>query len=145
MTTSSVSAKSLGKLEKAMELLLEGRPRVTDGALTKNNLFREAGVGRATMNRATDLLARWDKQVQGASHPSAATRQAKDSSSQMQRDLGNLRREITALKGKLATAATVIAVLHAENVELRENATVQRNSRLAALPSIERADSGKAD
>lgn len=39
-----------------MERLVAGRPRVTDGRLTVANLAREAGVGRSTANRATDVL-----------------------------------------------------------------------------------------
>lgn len=40
-----------------MARLLDGRPERTDGALTVSNLAREAGVSRATANRAVDLLA----------------------------------------------------------------------------------------
>ncbi len=39
-----------------MARLVAGRPRVTDGRLTVSNLAREAGVGRATANRATAVL-----------------------------------------------------------------------------------------
>ncbi|MFH9424270.1 hypothetical protein [Streptomyces sp. NPDC017529] len=37
--------------------MLTGRPKHTDGKLTKYNIWREAGVSRATMNRATAVLA----------------------------------------------------------------------------------------
>jgi hypothetical protein len=40
-----------------MARLLEGRPDRTEGALTVANLALEAGVSRATANRAADLLA----------------------------------------------------------------------------------------
>lgn len=43
-------------LRDAMGRLVAGRPRVTDGRLTVANLAREAGVGRSTANRATDVL-----------------------------------------------------------------------------------------
>ncbi|MBV8496362.1 MAG: hypothetical protein JO361_06235 [Gammaproteobacteria bacterium] len=39
-----------------MARLIAGRPRVTDGRLTVANLAREAGVGRATANRAVRVL-----------------------------------------------------------------------------------------
>lgn len=40
-----------------MQRLLDGRAERTDGALTVANLAREAGVSRATANRAGALLA----------------------------------------------------------------------------------------
>jgi AcrR family transcriptional regulator len=46
-------------LEEAMQRLLGGRPSHTDGALTIANLAREAGVSRATANRATDIVDRF--------------------------------------------------------------------------------------
>jgi len=50
-------SKSEAALRAAMARLLDGRPERTDGALTVANLAREAGVSRATANRAADLLA----------------------------------------------------------------------------------------
>lgn len=55
----SVSPRTEHALRDAMEQLFAGRPAHTDGKLTKNNLWREAGVSRATMNRATNVLADW--------------------------------------------------------------------------------------
>ena len=43
-------------MREAMARLVAGRPRLTDGRLTVANLAREAGVGRATANRAVDVL-----------------------------------------------------------------------------------------
>ncbi|WP_407179689.1 hypothetical protein [Bradyrhizobium sp. STM 3562] len=48
---------SAAVLRAAMVRLLDGRPPRTNGALTVANLAREAGVSRATANRAADLLA----------------------------------------------------------------------------------------
>jgi hypothetical protein len=55
---STVSPATRAALEHAMQRLIEGRPARTDGALTIANLAREAGVSRATANRASDILAR---------------------------------------------------------------------------------------
>lgn len=52
-----LSARSEAALREAAERLLAGKPRVTNGKLTVANLAREAGVGRATANRATELLS----------------------------------------------------------------------------------------
>lgn len=51
MTT--VSPTTEKKLRDAIQRLLAGRSKRTDGRLTKANLHIEAGVSRATMNRAT--------------------------------------------------------------------------------------------
>jgi hypothetical protein len=56
----TVSAKTEQALRDAMERLLSGQPQQTDGKITKNNLCREAGVSRATMNRAPEILTEWD-------------------------------------------------------------------------------------
>ena len=51
-----VSALTERKLREAMARLLAGQPLRTDGALTKENLAREAGVSHASVHRATDVL-----------------------------------------------------------------------------------------
>lgn len=77
-TKGRVSTKSSVALRAAMTRLLAGRPERTDGRLTKENLWREAQVSRATMNRAQDLLAEWD-----ATSPSTGRRhRAKHSATQ---------------------------------------------------------------
>lgn len=55
-----VSALTTAKLREAMARLLAGKPLHTDGALTKENLAREAQVSHATVHRALDVLAEWD-------------------------------------------------------------------------------------
>jgi hypothetical protein len=55
-----VSARTEQALGAALDRLSSGRPWHTDGKLTKNILWREAGVSRAALNRATALLAEWD-------------------------------------------------------------------------------------
>ena len=55
MTT--VSPATEKKLRAAMERLLAGKSKRTDGRLTKANLHIEAGVSRATANRAPAILA----------------------------------------------------------------------------------------
>ncbi|MGW3060694.1 hypothetical protein ACWC98_32845 [Streptomyces goshikiensis] len=61
--TDDVSAETVKTLRAAMERLLAGRPTCTDGRLVKENLYREAGVSRATMNRAHRILAEWDRRT----------------------------------------------------------------------------------
>ena len=51
-----VSAATLASLRDAMARLLASRSEHTDGRLTVANLAREAGVCRATANRAENIL-----------------------------------------------------------------------------------------
>ncbi|SJM35260.1 hypothetical protein [Mesorhizobium delmotii] len=51
-----VSATTEQALSEAMARLFDGCPRVTDGRLTVANLAVEAGVSRATANRALKVL-----------------------------------------------------------------------------------------
>ncbi|MFI9046111.1 hypothetical protein [Streptomyces sp. NPDC053427] len=70
------TAKAAAALRAAMQRLFEGKPQRTDGRLTKENLWREAQVSRATMNRATTILVEWDSHVaeHGTSTPGEARR-----------------------------------------------------------------------
>jgi hypothetical protein len=52
-----VSPRTAKRLRDAMDRLLAGRPQRTDGRLIKDNLWKEASLSRATMNRAVCLLA----------------------------------------------------------------------------------------
>ena len=58
-----VSPRAAKRLRDAMDRLLAGRPQRTDGRLIKDNLWKEADVSRATMNRATRILAEWNARV----------------------------------------------------------------------------------
>lgn len=55
--TRPISQKSEDALRVAMKRLLKGNSVHTDGRLTVANLAREAGISRATANRATAVLA----------------------------------------------------------------------------------------
>jgi predicted RNase H-like nuclease len=58
-----VSAPTAKRLREAMQRLLTGRPQHSDGRLIKDNIWKEAQLSRATMNRATRILAEWDTAV----------------------------------------------------------------------------------
>ena len=63
LTEDGVTAATAQALRTAMHRLLTGAERHTDGRLTKQNLWQEAGVSRATMNRAHTILAEWDDHI----------------------------------------------------------------------------------
>jgi len=121
------------RLREAMERLFTGRPQHTDGKLTKNNLWREAQVSRATMNRATEVLADWSAKVQDS--PAGTAERHHDA------ELADLRSQLRAhrleqrrLRDQLDAAATVIAALSAENAALRRH----RNNLSATVIPISR-------
>jgi hypothetical protein len=104
-----------------MERLFTGRPIRTDGKLTKQNLWREAGVSRATMNRATAVLADWDNRVSQSTarkHDQKLTEEI----TRLRRQLKENRIERQRLQDEVDAAATVIAAVLAENAALRERA-----------------------
>jgi hypothetical protein len=88
--TRPVSPATHQRLREAMERLFNAEPRHTDGKLTKNNLWREACLSRATMNRATDILAEWDARI-GHSPAGAVARQRDD-------EIENLRSSLRAAR-----------------------------------------------
>ena len=115
MSTNTVSDKAHKALAEAMERLVAGRPRVTDGAMTKENLYREAGVSRATMNRDTEIMGAWDEHV--AAHGRRTVGQARRDAdlAELAHRLKAKTAECTELQRKLDAAAGVIAALHHDN------------------------------
>lgn len=92
-------------LRSPISRLLAGKSIATDGSLTKKNLYLEAGVSRATMNRATELLREWD----------AAVADALEMDPDAQKPLTELRskprasrREVNDLRSRLDGAASII-------------------------------------
>jgi hypothetical protein len=104
-----------------MERLFSGKPERTDGKLTKNNLWREAGVSRATMNRATHVLAEWDARI-GESPASLRDQKQAEELTLLRRQLKQNRKDRQRLQDQVDAAATVIAVLLAESAALRAQA-----------------------
>ncbi|MFF2249768.1 hypothetical protein [Streptomyces sp. NPDC058142] len=133
-TQPKVSAKAEQALREAMDRLFAGRPTCTDGKLTKNNLWREAGVSRATMNRAADVLAEWDAQI-GKSPASLHDQKQSEEITVLRRQLKKNQQERKQRQDQIDASATVIAVLLAENAALREQAT----SRSAVVVPLARS------
>jgi len=107
-------------LRAAMKRLLEGAPISTDGALTKNNLYREACVSRATMNRYTDVINEWNTSVAALLTESPEAKKPQTEESRLRKELRQSHREVTNLKGQLNAAATIIATLSEDNRYVRE-------------------------
>ncbi|MHA7956479.1 hypothetical protein ACX9I7_01810 [Streptomyces sp. L500] len=115
-----VSPKTAAVLRAAMTRLFEGRPQRTDGRLTKENLYKEAQVSRATMNRAHAITAEWDAHI--AAHGKATPGEAKRDATiaDLKRRLTKKTQECTLLENKLKAAHTAIAALYHDNKALRQ-------------------------
>ncbi|MFJ1709568.1 hypothetical protein [Kitasatospora sp. NPDC088346] len=120
VTEDGVSARTAEALRSAMRRLFDGRPQHTDGRLTKENLWREAKVSRATMNRAAEILAGWDAHIaeHGTTTPGEARRD--EEITRLRRMLAEKTRECTLLSRRLDAAATAIAALHHDSTLLRQ-------------------------
>ncbi|MGV9901610.1 hypothetical protein ACWDU8_03715 [Streptomyces sp. NPDC003388] len=138
--TRRLSATAEKALREAMERLFTGRPIRTDGKLTKQNLWREAGVSRATMNRATAVLVDWDNHV---SHSAASKHDQAQAAeiARLRRQVRDNRNERQRLQDEVDAAATVIAALLAENTALRE----QLAKRSAVVVPLDRGHAVRDD
>ncbi len=115
----SLGPKSEAALKAAMARLLDGRPERTDGALTVSNLAREAGVGRATANRAVDLLAEF--RAAEARHRRSSPQALKDRVRSLEAELRAVRgAEMAELRALTRTLAQHIQVLTLQLAERDE-------------------------
>lgn len=113
--TAAVSSSTEKKLRSAMERLLAGQPARTDGRLTKANLHVEAGVSRATMNRAAAVIADWNAVVGAESAPrDAQVVELQETVSKLKQTIAKLRQHNSDLEHRNRAAVTVIAELYAQ-------------------------------
>ncbi len=113
MTT--VSPATEKKLRDAMQRLLAGQPKRTDGRLTKANLHTEAGVSRATMNRAEAVIADWDSAVGAQAAPrDSQIVELRETVAKLKQTNATLRQRNTDLERKNQAAVTIVAELHAQ-------------------------------
>lgn len=114
-----ITASSERKLRDAMERLLAGAAVRTDGRVIKENLYREAGVSRATMNRATAVMDEWARRVDGTQPRDREVESLKQSLAERAVQIKQLRERVSSLEAQLTIAATAVAELHVENQLLR--------------------------
>jgi hypothetical protein len=115
-----VTERTAAALRQAMDRLLAGQPQRTDGRLTKDNLWKEAGVSRATMNRARLVMAEWQARVAECGGMTPVEARKHDELAVLRKKLEDKIRECTQLQKQLDAAATAIAALHHDNTLLRE-------------------------
>lgn len=137
--TNPTSAKCLQDRE-AMERLLSGRPQRTDGRLIKNNLFKEADVSRATMNRAHTIMAEWDQRTAATGSRTTGEARRDDQITDLKARLKAKTSECTNLQERLDASATTIVAMHHDNQALR--AQLERCGHVLSLPSGRSGDPG---
>ncbi|MGW2229452.1 hypothetical protein [Streptomyces formicae] len=130
-----VSAATEAKLREAMDRLLAGEPLHTDGALTKENLAREAKVSHATVHRAEAIVAEWNAKVARPVRRTPGEVQRDETIAELRKRLRETVAKNSELQNKLDALATVTANLYFENVELKKKQAGRGQGRLAALPA----------
>ncbi|WP_253208463.1 hypothetical protein [Streptomyces sp. YPW6] len=133
-----VSDKTAQALRAAMQRLIAGKPQHTDGKLTKENLWREAQVSRATMNRAPSILAEWDAYVAVHGKVTRGEAQRDGQIAELRKKLRAKTQECTGLEKRLKAAATAIAALHHDNEALREELGKRSERTVVELSSRRR-------
>ena len=130
-----VSATTEAKLREAMSRLLAGEPLHTDGALTKENLAREAKVSHATVHRAEDILAEWDAKVARPVLRTPGEVARDESIAELRKQLREAKAQVTEAQGKFDALAAVTANLYHENLALKKK--LGNSRRLASIPAQE--------
>lgn len=111
MNTVSISAET--KLQEAMDRLLSGQPRHTDGKLTKANLACEAQVSPATLYRTKSVIEAWDKRVTDTTPRNPEAEKLREELAAKKARIRDLEGQTRKLKNDLTAAVTVIAELSA--------------------------------
>ncbi len=116
--------KSEAALRAAMKRLLDGCPKRTDGAPTVANLAREAGVSRATANRAGDLLAEFH---------AAEDRQRRSSPHALKERIRALEAELRAVRGAEMAELRALARTLAQHIQVLTLQVAERDAVIEGL------------
>lgn len=118
-----VTATAETKLQEAMNRLLAGQPRSTDGKLTKANLAREAQVSPATLYRTKSIIEAWDKRVTDTTPRNPEAEKLREELAAKKAQIRVLEGQKRKLKDDLTAAVTVIAELSAR-LTAKEQASI---------------------
>ncbi|MCE7482492.1 hypothetical protein LZG07_11240 [Microbacterium profundi] len=117
-----------------MERLLTGTAKHTDGRLIKENLYREAGVSRATMNRTRSVLEEWSRRADGVQPRDKEVEDLKHKLTVQRTEVRRLRARIQDFESQLTIAATAVSELHVENQLLRGEDPTRNVSPIRSMP-----------
>ena len=123
----AVSRASEHKLRAAMDRLCDGTSARTDGRLTVSNLAKEAGVSRATVNRAQAVLTEFHNRTIALQETPEKLPGLRDQNRELERRLTQMTAEknqvIAGLQATVTLLAQQIQALTLENERLRVNMT----------------------
>jgi len=132
-----VSQATERKLREAMDHLLSGTSQRTDGQLTVSNLAKEAGVSRATANRAEAVLAEFHNQTIALQETPEKLPSLRDQNRELERRLAQVTVEknqiIAGLQATVTLLAQQVQALTLENERLRTS-TVRSVDNVTELP-----------
>jgi hypothetical protein len=103
------------------------------GALTKENLAREAKVSHASVHRAEEVLAEWDGKAARPVLRTPAEVARAEAIDNLRRQLREAKAQFTDVQDKFDALATVAANLYQENIALKKKLGNRR--RLASVPA----------
>src|SRR6266851_125841 len=121
----AVSLITERKLQAAMDQLCNGTSQRTNGQLTVSNLAKEAGVSRATANRAEAVLAEFHNRTSAFAEAPEKLPGLRDQNRELERRLAQVTAEknqiIADLQATVALLAQQVQALTLENERLRTN------------------------
>jgi septal ring factor EnvC (AmiA/AmiB activator) len=105
----AVSLTTEQKLRAAMDRLCSGTSQRTDGQLTVSNLAKEAGVSRATANRAETLLAEFHNRTTSLQETPEKLPGLRDQNHELERRLAQVTTEKNQIIVDLQATVTLLA------------------------------------
>src|SRR5712692_3833180 len=119
----AVSLITERKLRDAMDRLCNGTSQRTNGQLTVSNLAKEAGVSRATANRAEAVLAEFHNRTVALAETPEKLPGLRDQNRELERRLAHMTTEknqaIAGLQATVTLLAQQVQALTLENERLR--------------------------
>src|SRR5712692_7057467 len=119
----TVSQTTERKLRESMDRLCNGTSQRTNGQLTVSNLAKEAGVSRATANRAETVLVEFHNRIIALQETPEKLPGLRDQNRELERRLAQVTAEknqiIADLQATVALLAQQIQALTLENERLR--------------------------
>src|SRR5439155_26642673 len=100
---------------------------------SRTNHWKEARISRATMNRASRIMADWDTRIAECGGLTPGEARKNDELDTLRTKLTERTRECTQLHQQFDAAATAIAALHHDNTLL--HAELDRTGNLVSLAS----------
>ncbi len=122
----AVSLTTEHKLRVAMDQLCNGTSQRTNGQLTVSNLAKEAGVSRATANRAEAVLSDFHNRIIALEETPEKLPGLRDQNRELERRLAHMTTEKNQIIADLQATVTLLAqqiqALTLENERLRTSA-----------------------